>query len=37
MRAATSRLIAERRASDEGREGMSSFLEKRPPSWQAGE
>jgi methylglutaconyl-CoA hydratase len=35
MRAATSRLIAERRASDEGREGMSSFLEKRPPSWQA--
>jgi methylglutaconyl-CoA hydratase len=35
MRAFTSRLIAERRASDEGREGMSSFLEKRPPSWQS--
>lgn len=31
----TARLIAERRASDEGREGMSSFLEKRRPSWQA--
>lgn len=33
-RAYTSELIALRRASDEGREGMSSFLEKRPPSWQ---
>jgi methylglutaconyl-CoA hydratase len=30
----TARLIAERRASDEGREGMSSFLEKRRPNWQ---
>jgi methylglutaconyl-CoA hydratase len=35
MRSFTSRLIAERRASDEGREGMSSFLEKRPPSWHS--
>jgi methylglutaconyl-CoA hydratase len=34
-RAYTSELIARRRASDEGREGMSSFLEKRPPSWQS--
>ncbi len=30
----TANLIAERRASDEGREGMSAFLEKRNPSWQ---
>jgi methylglutaconyl-CoA hydratase len=30
----TSRLIARRRASDEGREGMSAFLEKRNPDWQ---
>jgi len=29
----TANLIASRRASDEGREGMSSFLEKRPPRW----
>lgn len=35
MRAETSGIIAERRASTEGREGMSSFLEKRAPSWQA--
>ena len=34
MRELTARLIAERRASDEGREGMSSFLEKRRPAWQ---
>lgn len=34
VREVTSRLIAERRASDEGREGMSSFLEKRAPYWQ---
>lgn len=33
-RAFTARMIAERRASDEGREGMSSFLQKRKPSWQ---
>lgn len=30
----TARMIAERRASDEGKEGMSSFLQKRPPSWR---
>lgn len=30
----TANLIAQRRASDEGREGMSAFLEKRKPFWQ---
>lgn len=35
MRAVTADLIAQRRASDEGREGMSAFLQKRPPAWQA--
>lgn len=30
----TAGLIARRRASDEGREGMSAFLQKRPPTWQ---
>ena len=30
----TSNLIAQRRASAEGKEGMSSFLEKRKPRWQ---
>ncbi|GAB4276882.1 MAG: enoyl-CoA hydratase-related protein [Candidatus Promineifilaceae bacterium] len=30
----TANLIAQRRASDEGKEGMSSFLEKRKPWWQ---
>lgn len=34
VRAYTAELIAERRASAEGREGMSAFLEKRKPSWQ---
>ena len=29
----TARLIAERRASDEGQEGMTAFLEKRKPEW----
>ena len=29
----TSRVIAERRASAEGKEGLSAFLEKRSPSW----
>lgn len=29
------RLMAERRASEEGREGLTSFLEKRRPSWSA--
>jgi methylglutaconyl-CoA hydratase len=35
FRSLTSELIARRRATDEGREGMSSFLEKRPPFWQS--
>ncbi|WP_413585547.1 enoyl-CoA hydratase-related protein [Bdellovibrio sp. HCB274] len=30
----TTHLIAERRASDEGQEGLKSFLEKREPSWR---
>jgi methylglutaconyl-CoA hydratase len=34
MRDFTTNLIAERRASVEGREGMSAFLEKRKPFWQ---
>lgn len=34
LRAYTSDFIARRRASDEGREGMSAFLEKRKPWWQ---
>ena len=33
MRDYTTQLIAERRDSAEGREGMTSFLEKRPPNW----
>ncbi len=34
----TTKLIAERRISPEGQEGMKAFLEKRSPSWaQAGE
>lgn len=35
LREYTASLIANRRASDEGKEGMSSFLEKRKPNWQA--
>lgn len=35
LRAYTSEVIAERRASDEGREGMSAFLEKREPWWRS--
>lgn len=31
----TTRLIAERRVSAEGQEGLRSFLEKRPPQWRA--
>ena len=34
MREVTAETIARRRASDEGREGMSAFLEKRKPWWQ---
>jgi methylglutaconyl-CoA hydratase len=33
LRAHTAQLIASRRASTEGQEGMSAFLEKRKPSW----
>lgn len=29
----TARLLAELRASDEGQEGLSAFLERRPPTW----
>jgi methylglutaconyl-CoA hydratase len=29
----TARRIAERRASEEGQEGLHAFLERRPPSW----
>lgn len=35
QKAATTRLIAERRASSEGQEGLKSFLEKREPSWRS--
>ena len=35
VRSYTARAIAERRASDEGREGVLAFLEKRKPSWSA--
>jgi methylglutaconyl-CoA hydratase len=34
MRDFTANLFARRRASDEGREGMSAFLEKREPNWR---
>jgi methylglutaconyl-CoA hydratase len=33
LRAETARRIADIRASDEGREGIQSFLNKRKPSW----
>lgn len=32
----TARRIAARRASDEGKEGLRAFLERRPPSWKGG-
>jgi methylglutaconyl-CoA hydratase len=35
VREYTAETIARRRASDEGREGMSAFLEKRKPWWQS--
>ena len=35
LRADTARRIADIRASDEGREGVQSFLQKRTPRWQA--
>jgi len=31
----TARRIAERRASDEGQEGLRAFLERRRPDWSA--
>jgi methylglutaconyl-CoA hydratase len=31
----TAQIAADRRASAEGREGLSAFVEKRPPSWRA--
>ncbi|MFT3819139.1 MAG: enoyl-CoA hydratase/isomerase family protein [Rubrivivax sp.] len=34
LREDTARRIADIRASDEGREGMSSFLDKREPAWR---
>jgi methylglutaconyl-CoA hydratase len=34
LAAETARLIAERRASAEGREGLAAFLEKRTPAWR---
>ncbi|MEO8279358.1 MAG: enoyl-CoA hydratase/isomerase family protein [Ideonella sp.] len=36
LRAQTARRIADIRASDEGREGLQSFLGKRPPAWLIG-
>jgi methylglutaconyl-CoA hydratase len=33
---ATVGMIAERRASPEGKEGIAAFLEKRKPAWVAG-
>jgi len=30
----TSQIIAEIRASDEGQEGIASFLDKRKPAWE---
>lgn len=35
LRAETARRIADIRASDEGKEGLQSFLQKRPPAWLA--
>lgn len=37
MIAETAKRIARVRASDEGKEGISSFLEKRAPNWRKGE
>lgn len=37
MAEATARIIAERRASAEGREGVRAFLDKRPPAWRISE
>ncbi len=37
LMALTARTIAERRATEEGQEGLAAFLEKRKPSWVRGE
>jgi len=37
LREETARRIADIRASDEGREGVQSFLHKRKPSWLVGD
>jgi methylglutaconyl-CoA hydratase len=37
LRADTAHRIADVRASDEGREGVASFLGKREPAWRGGE
>lgn len=37
LRADTARRIADIRASDEGREGIQAFLEKRAPGWKLGQ
>jgi methylglutaconyl-CoA hydratase len=34
LRADTARRIADMRASDEGREGVQAFLNRREPSWR---
>ena len=36
LRDDTARRIADIRASDEGKEGVQSFLQKRKPTWLAG-
>ncbi|MDP9046296.1 MAG: enoyl-CoA hydratase/isomerase family protein, partial [Pseudomonadota bacterium] len=36
LQAETARRIADVRASAEGREGVQSFLQKRPPGWLPG-
>jgi methylglutaconyl-CoA hydratase len=33
LRRRTAQIIAQLRASAEGREGLAAFLEKRPPAW----
>ncbi len=37
MIADTAERITRIRASDEGREGIGAFLDKRPPAWLAGD